>query len=108
MSMVSMMQVKHGWTTFPRVSIVADFQKVRLTQHLSRQDAVVKLIKHVYGLKDASKTWLSYIFKSLLNYGFSKSEIDPYLYIEENFWFCLYVDNSVCLTLIKCKAIKLI
>lgn len=76
--------------------------------HPSKQDAVVKLIKNVYGLKDASKTWVDHISSGLLDYGFKRSEVDPCLFIKGNLLFCLYVDDAICLTPDKAEADKLI
>jgi Reverse transcriptase (RNA-dependent DNA polymerase) len=66
--------------------------------HPSKQQNVVKLIKNVYGLKDASKTWLDHISKGLIEYGFKRSEVDPCLFVKNTLIFCLYVDNAICLT----------
>jgi Reverse transcriptase (RNA-dependent DNA polymerase) len=76
--------------------------------HPSKQETVVKLIKNVYGLKDASKTWVNHISKGLIEFGFSKSEVDPCLFIKGNLLFCLYVDDAICLTPNKKDADKLI
>jgi Reverse transcriptase (RNA-dependent DNA polymerase) len=67
-------------------------------QHPTKQDLVVKLIKNVYGLKDANKTWFDYISAGLLDYGFTKSQINPCLNVKGNILFSLYVDNAICLT----------
>ena len=76
--------------------------------HPSRQDNVVKLIKNVYGLKDASKTWVDHISSGLIDFGFTRSEVDPCLFIKGNLLFCLYVDDAICLTPDKREADKLI
>jgi hypothetical protein len=76
--------------------------------HPSKQSGVVKLIKNVYGLKDASKTWMDHISKGLLEYGFKRSEVDPCLFIKGNILFCLYVDDAICLTPNKADADRLI
>lgn len=65
--------------------------------HPSKQDAIVKLIKNVYGLKDASKTWVDHITRGLLDYGFKQSEVDPCLFVKGDMLFCLYVDDAICL-----------
>ena len=76
--------------------------------HPSKQDNVVKLIKNVYGLKDASKTWVDHISSGLIDFGFTRSEVDPCLFIKGNLLFCLYVDDAICLTPDKREADKLI
>jgi Reverse transcriptase (RNA-dependent DNA polymerase) len=76
--------------------------------HPSKQDGVLKLIKNVYGLKDASKTWVDHLSKGLLEHGFRKSEVDPCLFIKKDMLFCLYVDDAICLTPRKEQADQLI
>ena len=86
-------------------------KKLRLDEnspHPSKQDAVVKLIKNVYSLKDASKTWVDHISSGLIDYGFKRSQIDPCLFIKGNLLFCLYVDDAICLAPEKKDADKLI
>ncbi len=76
--------------------------------HPSKQNGVVKLIKNVYGLKDASKTWVDHLSKGLIEFGFIQSKIDPCLFIKNSVLFCLYVDDAICLTPHKKDADKLI
>jgi len=66
--------------------------------HPAKQDAVVKLIKNIYGLADASLTWHEHIKKGLHDYGFKQSDVDPCLFIKGQVLFILYVDDAVCLT----------
>ena len=68
----------------------------------------MKLIKNVYGLKDASKTWFDYISAGLLDYRFTKNQINPCLNVKGNILFCLYVDDAICLIPSKKEADKLI
>jgi hypothetical protein len=95
----------------PEKFVVDSNKKLVLDEHAphpSKQDAVVKLIKNVYGLKDASKTWVDHLSKGLLDYGFIRSEVDPCLFVKGNLLFCLYVDDAICLTPNKDDADKLI
>ena len=65
--------------------------------HPSKQDNVVKLIKNIYGLADASLTWHTHLKKGLLDYGFKQSQVDPCLFFKGNLLFILYVDDGVVL-----------
>lgn len=63
----------------------------------SKQREVVKLIKNVYGLSDASLTWHLHIKKGLLQCGFKQSQVDPCLFMKDSILFILYVDDAICL-----------
>ena len=76
--------------------------------HPSRQNEVVKLIKNVYGLADASYTWHMHVKRGLLSCGFRQSQVDPCLFYKNNMLFILYVDDAICLTPDKSKADQLI
>jgi len=65
--------------------------------HPSKQNSVVKLIKNIYGLADASLTWHTHLKKGLLEYGFKQSQVDPCLFFKGNLLFILYVDDGVVL-----------
>lgn len=65
--------------------------------HPSKQNNVVKLIKNIYGLADASLTWHTHLKKGLLDYGFKQSQVDPCLFMKGNLLFILYVDDGVVL-----------
>lgn len=66
--------------------------------HLTRQQAVVKLIKNIYGLVDASYTWHQHIKKGLTTFGFTTSNFWPLsiLQRDSNFypvcWWCYLFD----------------
>ena len=57
--------------------------------HPSKQDNVVKLIKNIYGLADASLTWHTHLKKGLLDYGFKQSQVDPCLFCSSKVTCCL-------------------
>ena len=76
--------------------------------HPTRQRAVVKLIKNIYGLVDASYTWHQHIKKGLTTFGFKTSEVDPCLFYKGTLIFILYVDDAICLTPKKKEADSLI
>jgi len=76
--------------------------------HPSKQANVVKLIKNIYGLADASLTWHVHLKKGLLEFGFKQSQVDPCLFLKGNMLFILYVDDGVVLCPKKREADKLI
>ena len=76
--------------------------------HPSKQDNVVKLIKNVYGLADASLTWHNHLKKGLSEFGFKQSEVDPCLFFKGQVMFILYVDDGICLSPTKKDADDLI
>ena len=76
--------------------------------HLTRQHAVVKLIKNIYGLVDASYTWNQHIKKGLTTFGFKTSEVNPCLFYKGTLIFILHVNNAICLTPRKKEADTLI
>ena len=73
--------------------------------HPSRQREIVKLVKNVYGLVDASYTWHLHVKKKgLIELGFAQSQVDPCLFYKDQVLFVLYVDDAICLTPEKKKA----
>jgi hypothetical protein len=76
--------------------------------HPSKQSNVLKLIKNIYGLADASLTWHMHLKKGLLDFGFQQSQVDPCLFFKGNLLFVLYVDDGVVLTPNKGEADALI
>jgi hypothetical protein len=57
-----------------------------------------KLIKNLYGLKDAGKTWADYLKKGLLKRGWKASEIDSCLFTKNGIVLVLYVDDAILLS----------
>ena len=55
---------------------------------------VYKLLKNLYGLKDADKTWNDYLKKGLLKRGWVQSNIDKCLYTKHGMLLILYVDDA--------------
>ena len=76
--------------------------------HPAKQGNVLKLIKNIYGLADASLTWHMHLKKGLLDFGFQQSQVDPCLFFKGNLLFVLYVDDGVVLTPNKAEADALI
>lgn len=63
---------------------------------------VLKLVKNLYGLKDAGKTWFDYLQKGLIDLGFEPSAVDPCIFYKKGITLITYVDDC----LIFCKNSK--
>ena len=69
-----------------------------LPSYQSRSSSVYKLIKNLYGLKDAGRTWNDYLHQGLLRRGWHPSSIDPCLYTKQNIALVIYVDDACLLS----------
>ena len=56
---------------------------------------VYKLLKNLYGLKDAGKTWFDFLKKGLPERGWKQSEIDSCLFTKDNILLIVYVDDAI-------------
>jgi hypothetical protein len=56
-------------------------------------DAICRLLKALYGLKQAPRLWFKHIDSFLKKLGFHPSDNDANLYISEDAWILLYVDD---------------
>jgi hypothetical protein len=91
---------------FPQADVKVDiYMELPLgcsTDHDSnKNDYVLKLIKNLYGLRDASKTWFKYLKKGLLDLGFEPSSIDPCIFYKKGLTLIVYVHD--CLVFCKKK-----
>lgn len=59
---------------------------------------VYKLIKNLYGLKDAGKTWYDFLRKGLERRGWKPSMVDECLFTKNNIILVLYVDDAVLIS----------
>ena len=55
--------------------------------------AVLKLVKNLYGLCDAGKTWYEYLRKGLMDRGCVPSKVDPCVFYKGSLVMCIYVDD---------------
>lgn len=55
---------------------------------------VYQLLRNLYGLKDAGKTWNDYLHAGLIKRKWVQSEIDPCLYYKEDMMLIVYVDDT--------------
>ena len=53
------------------------------------------LKKNLYGLRDAGRTWWEHLSEGLIDLGFHKIETDQCVFIKEDFFILIYVDNCV-------------
>ena len=56
---------------------------------------ILKLKKSLYGLKQASLNWFEKPKQGLTNWGFTPSEINPYLYLKENMVLLIYIHDCI-------------
>jgi hypothetical protein len=56
---------------------------------------VLRLRKSLYGLKQASSNWYSYLKKGLEDRGFKESQSDPCVFIRKDMIILVYVDDCV-------------
>ena len=56
---------------------------------------VLKLIKNLYGLKDAGKTWFEHLKTGLESLGYTSSAIDPCIFYKKNCVILVYVDDCL-------------
>ena len=55
---------------------------------------VYKLLKNLYGLKDAGRTWNQHLRKGLIKRGWLQSPVDECLFIKNGMLLILYVDDA--------------
>ena len=56
---------------------------------------MLKVIKNVYGGKDAGRTWNEFLVDKLLRIGFEQSKFDPCLFYKGKAMYVLYTDDSI-------------
>ena len=56
---------------------------------------LLKLVKNVYGLKDAGRTWANHLKQGLLDRGFIQSNVDPCVFFKSNLILVIYVDDLI-------------
>ena len=56
---------------------------------------LLQLVKNVYGLCDAGRTWALHLKQGLLDRGFKQSEVDPCLFFKGILIIVIYVDDLI-------------
>ena len=64
---------------------------------------IYKLIKNLYGLKGARKTWYDYLKSGMLNWGWHQLSIDEFLFTKNRVILVIYVDDDILIYPIKQK-----
>ena len=59
---------------------------------------VLKLIRNLYGLKDAGKTWFEHLTEGLTKLGFKPTQSDPCIYVRGTNMIVLYVDDCIIIS----------
>ena len=69
------------------------------TDQGSNKTHVLKLLKNVYGQKQAGRVWNDYLTGKLLGLGFTRSLIDECVFYRGSLVFLLYVDDGIFVSL---------
>ena len=59
------------------------------------KEMVLRLIKNLYGLKDAGLTWFEHLSQGLSSMGFRPTLSDPCIFVRESSILVLYVDDCI-------------
>jgi hypothetical protein len=59
---------------------------------------VYKLLRNLYGLKDAGKTWFDYLKKGLIARGWEPSEMNGCLFTKKGIMLVVYVDDVILIS----------
>jgi hypothetical protein len=78
--------------------IYMDIPKGYKIKGASHETHVMKLLKNLYGLKQAGRVWNKHLEAGLMKIGFQPSVIDPCIYYKRNVVFLLYVDDGIFLS----------
>jgi hypothetical protein len=59
---------------------------------------VYKLLRNLYGLKDAGRTWFNFLKKGLLQCGWKESVIDGCMFTKDGIILVVYVDDAILIS----------
>jgi hypothetical protein len=59
---------------------------------------IYKLLRNLYGLKDAGNTWVEFLQKGLLKRGWQQSEVDSCLFTKSGILLVVYVDDAILIS----------
>ena len=62
---------------------------------ISRKTHALKLLRNVYGQKQAGRVWNQYMDQGMHEIGFKPSSYDPYLYYRGPIIFLVYIDDCI-------------
>ena len=75
-----------------------DFTIPDLPGPMDRYTKVYKLLRNLYGLKDAGRTWYEYLDKGLKERGWQQSDVDTCLYTKRGILLVVYVDDAILIS----------
>jgi hypothetical protein len=67
------------------------------TKHRNSKDHVLKLVANIYGQKQASRMWNSYLVTKLREINFKQSLIHNCVFYQDDVIFIVYIDNGIFL-----------
>jgi hypothetical protein len=67
------------------------------TKHGNSKGHVLKLLANIYGQKQASHVWNSYLVTKLRQINFKQSRIDDCIFYRDNIIFIVYIDDGIFL-----------
>ena len=62
---------------------------------MTRKSHVLKLMRSVYGQKQAARIWNKYMDQGMKSIGFTPSKFDPFLYYRQSIIFLVYIDDCI-------------
>ena len=65
------------------------------TKHGNGKTHVLKLLKNLYGQKQAGRVWNQHLVKGLTDIGFKQSKVDECAFFRGNVIFIVYVDDGI-------------
>ena len=65
------------------------------TKYGTRKTHILKLLKNLYGQKQAGRVWNQFLQEQLIKLGFEQSAIDECLYYCGSLLFIIYVDDGI-------------
>jgi hypothetical protein len=65
------------------------------TEHGNSKDHVLKLLRNIYGQKQAGRVWNHYLTSKLLEVCFTQSLVDDCVFYHDNTIFIVYVDDGI-------------
>ena len=60
-----------------------------------KQTHCLKLLKNLYGQKQAGRTWHLHLRQGMLDLGFIQSKVDDCIFYRGDVIFMVYVDNAI-------------
>jgi len=61
----------------------------------SNQECTLKIVKNLYGQKQAGRVWYQFLKKGLLEIGFKLSKVDKCVFYYKKSVLLVYIDNSI-------------